>query len=216
MRHHKRIDMKYKVISVVFVAVMLIVLFSAAAHITDRAVRPVAKFQAQHFAEMYTNRIIEKAAAEYLEKNKFTYSDFAAVLHDSSGKAVSVEAMSYNINKVQSELALAINKKLSESETFSDSIPLGSLTNSYLLAGKGPRLKLRICPAGTASVRLKSDFSSAGINQTRHCISVVITADVTSALPIYSFKSKVKFEFLLAENILIGNVPDLSRYCSPN
>lgn len=212
MRHHKQNIKKYRAIFIISAAVLFAVFFSIIAHITDKAVRPLAKAQAQHFAELRTNCIIEKAAAEYLEKNRFTYSDFAAVLHDSSGKAVSVEAMTYNINKVQSELTLAVNQKLSDAGSFSDSIPLGSLTNSYLLAGKGPRLKIRICPTGTANVRLKSDFSSAGDNQTRHRISAVITADVSSALPMYSFRSNVSFEFLLAENILLGDVPDFATF----
>ncbi len=212
MRHHKHKNKKYKSILILSAVILSTAVFFIAARLTDKAVRPLARAQAQHFAEMRTNCIIEKAAAEYLEKNRFSYSDFAAVLHDSSGNAVSVEAMTYNINKVQSELTLAINKELSEAGTFSDSIPLGSLTDSYLLAGKGPRLKIRICPLGTANVRLKSDFSSAGTNQTRHRISAVITADVTSALPTYSFSSEVSFEFLLAESILIGDIPDFTTF----
>ena len=81
-----------------------------------------------------------------------------------------------------------------------------------MLAGKGPDIKIRICPAEKITVRLKSSFDSAGINQTAHRISAVVTAEVRSSLPIYSFETEVEFEFLLAETIIIGEVPDYSRY----
>ncbi len=91
-------------------------------------------------------------------------------------------------------------------------IPIGTLSGNYLLSGKGPGLKLRICPAEEVTVRLESEFTSAGMNQTTHRISAIITAEVSSSMPIYSFSTKVEFEFLIAETVIIGEVPALSRY----
>lgn len=179
---------------------------------TDRAVRPVAALQAEHFAEITANELIESAVSGYLEENRFTYSDFAAVLYDEDGNAVSVESIPYNINKVQSEIGLLINHELKKNGQKYAEIPLGSLTSSYLLTGRGPHLKLKVCPVGAAQTTLRSDFSSAGINQTRHRISAVITVKMSSSVPLYSFDKELSFEFLLAENILMGNVPDLSPY----
>ena len=177
----------------------------------EHAVRPVAEMQAKHFAEMNTAVILEKAASDYLEDNEFSYSDFAAVLY-SGGKAVSIETLPYSINRVQSEIGLAVNKRLAETGKISERIPVGSLTGSYLLAGKGPALKIRVCPAGKADTEIKSELVSAGINQTRHRISAVITVKLTSSLPLYSFDSEVKYEFLLAETVIIGDVPDFVPY----
>ena len=179
---------------------------------TDRAVRPVAAMQAEHFAEITANELIESVVSGYLEENRFTYSDFAAVLYDESGNAVSVESIPYNINKVQSDMGLIINQSLKNNGQKYTEIPLGSLTSSYLLTGRGPRLKVRVCPVGAAQTTLRSDFSSAGINQTRHRISAVITVKMSSSVPLYSFDKELSFEFLLAENILMGDVPNLSPY----
>ena len=210
MRYRRR--RRIKIGTYIGISALLAVLFllTALAVKADKAVRPVAQMQAQHFAEAYTNTIIEAAAADYLRENELQYSDFAAVLYDDGGKAVSVETLPYTINKVQSELGLAINRKLAEAGRKSDKIPIGSLTGSYLLAGKGPSLKIRICPAGKASVTITSDMESAGINQTRHRISAAITAEISSSLPLYSFESEVKYEFLLAETVIIGDVPNFT------
>lgn len=181
----------------------------------DKAVRPVAEMRAQHFAEVTAENIVEQAVSDFLSENEYTYSDFAAVLY-SDGKAVSVETIPYNINKVQSGLASAVNRKLADAGRISDRIPVGSLTGSYLLAGKGPKLKVKICPESLAQAEIRSEMESAGINQTRHRISAVINVKLTSSLPLYSFDSEVEFGFLLAETVIIGDVPDFTPYVSAN
>ncbi len=189
-----------------------IIIFTVFAVWTDKAVRPVASMQAEHFSLLTTNEAIEQAASEYLEENSCTYSDFAAVIYDESGRSAAIEAIPYNINKVQSELALMINRKLEKNSKDSVKIPLGSLTGSYMLAGKGPHIRLRICPARKASVKLKSSFTSAGNNQTCHRISAQVTAEIKSSLPLYNFETTAEFEFLLAESIIVGEVPENARY----
>ncbi len=194
-------------IGVLFSAAVIIVLIIAA-FITDEAVKPVAAQQAEYYSKLTANEIISRSVSGYLEENRFSYSDFAAVLYDESGNAVSIEAVTYNINRVQSELTLAINSGFSKAKETSADIPIGSLTESYLLAGKGPELRLRICPAREATVRLTSSFTSAGMNQTCHRISAVVTAEINSSIPLYSFSTETSFEFLLAENVIVGDVPE--------
>lgn len=183
---------------------------------TDKAVRPVAAMQAENHANALANEIISGAVSDYIDENQFTYGDFAAVLYDENGNAVSVEAIPVSINRVQSELTLNINKRLSDTKEDNTEIPIGSLTGSYMLVGKGPHIKLRICPSARASVELKSSFTSAGLNQTCHKISAVVSAYLKSSVPLYSFETKVSFEFLLAESVLIGDVPEISRYAWSN
>lgn len=182
---------------------------------TDRAVRPVAAMQAEHYANALANEIISKAVSDYIDENQFAYGDFAAVLYDENGNAVSVEAIPASINRVQSELTMNINKRLTNVKE-DTKIPIGSLTGSYMLVGKGPYIKLRICPAAKASVELKSSFTSSGLNQTCHKISALVCAELKSSVPIYSFETKVSFEFLLTESVLIGEVPEISRYAWSN
>jgi sporulation protein YunB len=194
------------------ILIVVVVLLIVSLVRLDRAVRPAAVMQAENFAKMQANEAIGSAVAEYLADHRYEYCDFAAVLYDESGRAVSVEALPVNINRVQSELTVLINRRLRESGGSSAEIALGSLTGSYLLAGKGPRVRVRVCPADSCVVRLKSTFSQAGINQTCHCIYAEVTAEVTSSLPLYSFSTEVCFDFLLAESVIVGDVPEISRY----
>lgn len=213
-RRSRRNSCKTK-IGAVILAIIIVLLIIAVSK-AEKSLRPVAAMQAEHFAQASANVIISEAVAEYLNENKYTYSDFTAVLYDADNKAVSVEAIPYNINKVQSELTVMINKALSTSNSRTEHIPIGSLTGSYMLVGKGPEIKIKVCPAGSAEVRLKSSFESAGINQTCHRISAVVNVQLRSSVPLYSFSTEASFEFLIAENVLVGGVPDISRYAWGN
>ncbi|MDE6833042.1 MAG: sporulation protein YunB [Ruminococcus sp.] len=207
MKHRRRKPANYQIITItgVFLVILLIVI----AVWTDKAVRPVASLQAEHLSLIETNRTVEEAVSKYISTENCSYSDFVTVKYDSSGRVASVEARTQNINKVQSEIALEINSRLEKSESYA-SVPVGSLTGSYFLAGKGMKIRLRICPASKADVRLKSEFTSAGNNQTCHRISAEVTADIKSSLPIYDFETETSFEFLLAESIIVGEVPERS------
>ena len=109
---------------------------------------------------------------------------------------------------MQSDIALKISEEFSENKNIKTEVPIGSLTDSYLLAGKGPSVPLSICSEGNVEVSLKSEFVSAGINQTCHRISAIINTDIHSSIPLYSFSSNAEFEFLVAENVIVGGVPD--------
>ncbi len=208
MRHFRRRRRKKPLlICGVIISIILLIVFR-----TERIMRPYAQLQAEHFAEKTANEIIEKTVSSYLERNKFTYNDFAVVLYDDSKKANSIETIPYTINKVQSDLTLLINKELERSGSKSTEIPSGTLTSSFLLNGKGPKIKIKVAPIGVAGVELKSELNDSGINQTVHRISAVISARMSSSSPLYSFDVVTKFELILAESVIVGSVPEISPY----
>lgn len=192
----------------IFVSVIILLIFSFIK--LDKAVRPSAQMQAEQLSEHTAYQIITDTVSRYIAESDCSYKSFSAVVYDESGNVASVEALTDNINRVQSELALHINSGLHSSGKTQAEIPLGNISGSYLLADKGPVIKVGISPVGTAEVKLRSDFDSAGINQTRHRIYAEISANMVSSFPLYSFDTAVEFDFLLAETVIIGDVPDYS------
>lgn len=191
-------------VTVIIIAVLLIIV----AVRIETAVRPSAEIQAEQVARQSANRIITETVSDYIAENEYTYGDFATVLYNENGRAVSIEALSGNINRVQSEIAAEINRRFADNKHTSAEIAVGSLSGSYLLAGRGNSIKVRVCSVGDAEVTLKSTFDSAGNNQTRHRIYAEISANLISSIPLYSFETTENFEFLIAENIIVGSVPD--------
>ena len=101
-----------------------------------------------------------------------------------------------------------INNSLEESKDTEISVSLGTASGVWIFAGKGPSVPMRFLPIGTAEVELVSCFESAGINQTCHKIFVEINVHVAGAVPFFKTEADIKYEYLLAETVLIGNVPN--------
>lgn len=210
LKHRRKRYHSYKNKSVfgAFVLAVVVILFIMSLIRLEKAVRPVAELQAKQISRNTANQIISETISQYIKENECSYSNFSTILYDSNGRVASVEALTQNINRVQSELSSEINKQLISSRKASAEIPLGTLSGSYLLAGKGPKVKVKICPVGTADVKLKGTFDSAGINQTMHRIYAEISADISSSAAIYNFESETEFEYLIAETVIVGDVPD--------
>lgn len=207
-RTRKKPQIRCVIGGLIFVSVIILLTFSFIK--LDKAVRPSAQMQAEQLSEHTAYQIITDTVSRYIAESDCTYSKFSTIVYDEYGNVSSVEALAENINFIQSELTSEINENLHISGKTQAEIPLGNISGSYLLADKGPVIKIGICPVGTAEVKLVSTFDTAGINQTRHRIYAEISADMASSFPLYSFETKVKFDYLIAETIIIGDVPDYS------
>ena len=77
-----------------------------------------------------------------------------------------------------------------------------------MFSGRGPEIEIKFLPSGSVSSALNSELTSAGINQSCHKISMNITADITAVFPSGSCKTRVQLNCILAESVIIGEVPD--------
>lgn len=68
-------------------------------------------------------------------------------------------------------------------------------------------MRFEILPVGTVKTSFVTEFESAGINQTRHKISLEATASVRIVLPSGASTVTAHASALMAESILVGDVP---------
>ena len=94
------------------------------------------------------------------------------------------------------------------------SIPVGSLTGSVLLAGRGPCISVRMESVGSSSASFENEFTSAGINQTKHLIVLNIDVVVSILLPGFSTATTISNAVTVAETVIVGSVPDTYTYFS--
>jgi sporulation protein YunB len=87
-------------------------------------------------------------------------------------------------------------------------IPIGNFTGNELLAGRGPKIEVKIVPVGSVSTDYKTEFISTGINQKRHRIYLEIKSKMTIVAPFTNKTVEVINNVNVAETVLIGNVPD--------
>ena len=65
-------------------------------------------------------------------------------------------------------------------------------------------------PIGYTETKYISDFTSAGINQTNHKISMEVITNVRIIIPLNSKDIEVKKQVPISETIIVGRVPESS------
>lgn len=77
-----------------------------------------------------------------------------------------------------------------------------------ILSGRGPDVPIKMSTVGNVETDLISKFSQAGINQTLHRIYLNVDCTVMVLTPFNSIEQKITNQVLLAEAVIIGDVPN--------
>ena len=157
-------------------------------------------------AEQRALQQISLALDEVMHKS-LDYEDFVDVHYDAEGEASMLSANTILMNRIAADAATAAQENIDTLAQEGIALPLGSALGSGIFSGKGSRLRFEILPVGTVKTAFVTEFESAGINQTRHKISLEATASVRIVLPSGARTVSVRASALMAESILIGDVP---------
>ena len=77
-----------------------------------------------------------------------------------------------------------------------------------LLLGRGPKVPVHVTMLTSPRIRFQNRFSSVGINQSRHTLSLIASVDIDLIIPWGTMSTSVDAEVLVAETIILGRVPD--------
>ena len=182
-------------------------LLAALAALTAAAVlhmRPIVVDLATARTSNMVNRIVVAAINDAVDSGRIDYGRLVSFDKDANGHVTALKSNMAEFNRLQASISDDILQRMADVSTTDLSIPIGTLTGSPLLAGRGPCLHVRMQSVGTATARFDNQFSSAGINQTRHRI----------LLPGLTTYTKVSNEISVAETVIVGGVPDTYTYFS--
>lgn len=129
-------------------------------------------------------------------------------VYETGGKVYLLQANSAKLNTLAADCANAAQDRITSLGEQGVSIPLGTLSGIPLLSGAGPKITLQFTPAGAVRSSFQSEFRSAGINQTLHRVKLCLMATVRVILPGESQTLTVEVEVPIAENIIVGDVPN--------
>lgn len=141
-----------------------------------------------------------------LSGRDYGYDYFVTIDRDESGAVTAIKANMARINALSSELLSDIVEAADRGE-LSLSIPLGNILGSSLLLGKGPDIPVDITLLTSSRVDFKNELSAAGINQTKHEMKLDVVVDIDVVLPWRTISTQVVTEILIAETIIVGEVP---------
>ena len=188
------------------IAAALIII--GAIFLTDLSLQPLVEKVNTYECHNIVSSIINGAVTEELENRKVNYSQLVKLTSNNDGEVVSIESDITNINKLKTNIASRIGRELKRLPLVDFDIPLGTLTGIQLLYGKGFNIDMSLQPMGFAKTKIISEFTEAGINQTRHRILVEVKVNVDTIIPGFTTDVQVVTSIVAAETIIIGRVPD--------
>ena len=176
--------------------------------------KPVMTSMATARVSNLVNRIVSAAVNEAVENGDIDYQNFVIFEKNETGHITALRSNVAEVNRMQGQITDEILHRLSEVATSELEIPLGTLTGSALLAGRGPSLFVRMQAVGSASAAFRNQFTAAGINQTRHQIFLDVDVYMSILLPGMKTSTRVSNEIAVAETVIVGGVPDTYTYFS--
>lgn len=175
----------------------------------NRQIRPVMESETENAAKVRAVSVINSVVLNEISRGSVSYGSLVHIDRDAGGRVLSVTSDVMKMNEFKAKIILDIQKQLDGERDSSVDIPIGTLIGSSLFHGMGPSLNLRVTLAGNVKADFKSTFESAGVNQTRHRIYLDVGTSVYSFLPGINSTTDVNTDELVAETVIVGEVPQM-------
>lgn len=166
-------------------------------------IRDLAETQVKNTTSDLTNDAIAKQIAEgIIQYDRIVYFE-----KDLDGRITALKTNMSEVNRLKTDILNLINDEILALDTSDIGIPLGSLFLPELFSGKGPAIPVRILSIRNSDATFVSKFSQAGINQTLHQLTMVVSVDVAVLVLGQTSSFTVNSEVVVAETVIVGDVP---------
>ena len=186
---------------------LIAALLAAVSIIALSHLKPVLLSLAVSRVTHVVNRVVVAAVNDAVDSGAIDYDVLITLEKDEAGRVTALRSNMSAVNALQSALADDILQRLGDVSTSELAIPVGTLSGSPLLAGRGPSIHVRMQAAGSISAGFHNEFTSAGINQTKHRILLEVDVAMGILLPGFTTSTHVKSEVAVAETVIVGSVP---------
>lgn len=174
----------------------------------EQQIRPALLSVVEYESRRYAMDAFNAAVAENLRQNPDAYEALYTLTYAQDGSIAAVQANAYAINRLSTGLARQVEAEMNAREDSVLWIALGTLSGIQALAGRGPSLEMRVVPESYVSAQVYDTLESAGINQTKLCIYVNFSMDMSVILSGYTASVRAENDILLTQVLLVGQVPE--------
>ena len=188
-------------IMLLVLAILLLAIFRNKYH---DAIQELAQTQVRNT----TSDLINDAIDKQIGNGNIQYDRIVYFEKDLEGRITALKTNISEVNRLKTEILNLINNEILAIDNSDLGIPIGSLVLPELLAGKGPEIPVNIISIRNSDASFNSHFSEAGINQTLQKISMCVSVDVAVLVLGKTESFTVSSEVVVAETIIVGQVPD--------
>lgn len=139
--------------------------------------------------------------------NAGSYDKMINYIYDEDGSLSCINVDTLHTNILTRQISSLAQTSLDNSTEAGIDVHLGTFTGMAVFANIGPLVSFELTPIGTVVIKFRSEFESAGINQTHHKIFIIIESSIFIILPTANPKIDVSTEMLLSECVIVGKIP---------
>lgn len=194
----KRRKMKC-IIFLLITSLILVVLTMRVSTLFNSLAQSKARFEATY--------AINKVIGETTVDSK-SYSDIIIKEYDGEGKITAVSTDSALINRMQSEISSRVIEELRKNNQYYITLSVANILGIRTFMGFGPRLPVKISPSPNILVKFEDSFISAGINQTKFAVNIIVEAEMMVSTIPFRTGISVNRTIPVAQVVLVGTVPD--------
>ena len=166
-------------------------------------VRDLAETQVKNSTSDLTN----DAIARQIASGNIAYDRLVFFEKDLDGRITALKTNMSEVNRLKTDVLRIINDEILALDSSAIGIPLGSLFLPELLSGKGPAIPVHILSIRNSDASFVSHFEEAGINQTLHKLTMVVSIDVSILALAETTIFTMESEVVVAETVIVGDVP---------
>lgn len=155
-----------------------------------------------------TSDLINDAIDGQIENGNIQYDRIVYFEKDLNGRITALKTNMSEVNRLKTTILNLINDEILAMDTAILGIALGNLFLPELLSDTGPEIPVHILSIRNSDAAFDSTFSEAGINQTLHKLSMVVSVDVAILVLGNTQIFTVCSQVVVAETIIVGEVPD--------
>ena len=177
----------------------------------EEHVRPVLISFLDYESKRYAMCAFNDAVAEMIAEEPNDYQGLYQISYAADGSITAIQADAYALNRLSSRLTEKVEDTMNRLDGSSMDMPIGTLLGFQAFVGRGPKLKMKIMPETYVKARLYDSLESAGINQTKLCVYVHYTIEMSVILSGYSDNVTAEGDICLSQVYLVGQTPQNYR-----
>ncbi len=167
-------------------------------------IRELAETQVKNTTSDLTNDAIAKQIAGGI----IQYDRIVFFEKDLDGRITALKTNMSEVNRLKTDILNIINDEILALDTSDIGIPLGSLFFPEIFSGKGPAIPVHILSIRNSDATFSSSFAQAGINQTLHQLTMLVSVDVAVLVLGETGSFTITSEVVVAETVIVGDVPN--------
>ena len=169
--------------------------------------RSIIRELAQTQVKNTTSDLTNDAIAKQIEAGNIAYDRLVFFEKNLDGRITALKTNMSEVNRLKTDVLNIINDEILALDSSEIGIPLGSLFLPELLSGKGPAIPVHILAIRNSDAAFQSYFEQAGINQTLHKLTMVVSIDVSVLTLGETAGFTMESEVVVAETVIVGEVP---------